>query len=184
MAMDSDASDLPLALDGDQRAFARIYDRHAPVVLALCRRRYPEDATDALQETFVRAFDRLHELGAPDKLRPWLYAIACRVCNERIRSATRRRKHEEKAMHLAGASHPPPATPTDSTEHHDELDRLSQAINQLDDDERLAIHLHYLERDPVAAATHALGLSRSGYYKLLDRARTRLARLMREVKSA
>jgi DNA-directed RNA polymerase specialized sigma24 family protein len=51
-------------------------------------------------------------------------------------------------------------------------------MERLDDRERLAIHLHYLESDPVKAAASALGLSRSGYYKLLARARERLASLM------
>ena len=44
--------------------------------------------------------------------------------------------------------------------------------------ERLAIHLYYLDADPVGAATSALGLSRSGYYKLLSRAHGRLADLV------
>ena len=46
------------------------------------------------------------------------------------------------------------------------------------DRERLAIHLYYLEADPVNAAMSALGLSRSGYYKLLSRARENLAGLL------
>ena len=33
-----DARDLAAATTGDHEAFARLYDRHAPVVLSLCRR--------------------------------------------------------------------------------------------------------------------------------------------------
>ncbi len=44
----------------------------------------------------------------------------------------------------------------------------------------LAIHLHYLEHDPVDAAMRTLGLSRSGFYKLLGRARASLADLLRD----
>ena len=57
---------------------------------------------------------------------------------------------------------------------------LGPALDGLDDDERLAIHLHYLEHDPVTAARNALGISRSGYYKLLARARTHLAETLRD----
>jgi RNA polymerase sigma-70 factor (ECF subfamily) len=56
-------------------------------------------------------------------------------------------------------------------------------MDQLPERERLAIHLYYLEADPVTAAASALGLSRGGFYKLLARARQQLAVLMREVQS-
>lgn len=61
------------------------------------------------------------------------------------------------------------------------MDALTSAIHSLPDDERLAIHLFYLEDDAANAAADALGLSRSGFYKLLARARQRLAHAMREV---
>ena len=54
------------------------------------------------------------------------------------------------------------------------------ALDQLDDDERLAIHLYYLDSDPVRAAQAALGIGRSGFYKLLTRARESLALQLRE----
>jgi RNA polymerase sigma-70 factor (ECF subfamily) len=57
----------------------------------------------------------------------------------------------------------------------EQLDRLTAALERLEDDERLAIHLYYLEHDPVIAAREAMRLSRSGYYKLLARARQKLA---------
>lgn len=70
---------------------------------------------------------------------------------------------------------PSPAAPV---EHAEALDRLTSALDELPDEERLAIHLYYLEPDPVAAAGASLGLSRSGFYKLLARAKTHLGTLM------
>jgi RNA polymerase sigma factor (sigma-70 family) len=182
--MHEDAQDIALALDGDHLAFTRLYDRHAPVVLSVCRKRAPQDAADAAQEAFIRAFRKLHELDAPDKFRPWVFAIARLVCREQARSAARRNKHEEHAMHLTQQTAPPPPEPARLAERSDQLDQLSHAIDQLEDDERLVVHLHYLDKDPVRAAAQALGLSRSGYYKLLSRARTHLESLMRETRSA
>jgi len=63
----------------------------------------------------------------------------------------------------------------------EQLARLSIALDRLGDDERLAIHLYYMDSDPVAAAHAALGLGRSGFYKLLARARETLAVQLREV---
>ena len=68
--------------------------------------------------------------------------------------------------------------PSGQSEQTEQLDRLSGAMEKLDARERLAIHIYYLEADPVRAASSALGLSRSGYYKLLARARDRLAGLL------
>jgi RNA polymerase sigma-70 factor (ECF subfamily) len=182
-----DAADLAAARAGDDDAFGRIYDRHAPVVLSLCRRHAPAEAEDATQETFIRAYRKLDKVEQAEKLRSWLYAIARRVCSERSRSARRRARHEEgfavsraasQTDTLPGAT-PATADPTRRAEHAEQLDRLGTALDQLDDRERLAIHLYYLEADPVQAAASALGLSRSGYYKLLGRAREQLAALMK-----
>jgi hypothetical protein len=64
--MSDDASDLSAALAGNPEAFARLYDRHAPVVLSLCRRSSSlADAEDAMQETFLRAYRKLHQLDRP-----------------------------------------------------------------------------------------------------------------------
>lgn len=161
-------------------AFARIYDRHSAVVRALCMRAGlpASDADDAVQETFLRAYRLLHQVTDAEHLRTWLYAIARLVCAERRRAAARRSRHESAAaQELADMNGLQPSTdlPEASCEHAEALDKLSAAIDELPDDERLAIHLYYLEPDPVGAATATLGLSRSGFYKLLARARTRLS---------
>src|SRR6185295_20002960 len=110
--MTDDARDVAAARNGDAEAFARLYDRHAAVVLSLCRRNCTTEADDAVQETFLRAYRSLHRLDGPDCLAAWLYAIARRVCAERRRSGKRRRHHEEQAM-LAQAARPTIQTPVD-----------------------------------------------------------------------
>ena len=184
-SMDNDSRDLADARAGDHHAFGRLYDRHAPVVLSICRRRLAHDAEDAMQETFIRAYHRLEDLADADRLRPWLFAIARYVCLERHRAARRRAHHEEHAMNQSLATHPPatPHSPADIA-RSEELDRLGAALEHLTDEEQLAIHLYYLDSDPAAAAALTLGLSRSGFYKLLARARTRLQALMKEAKTA
>jgi len=186
-----EAADLAAAQAGDDDAFARIYDRLGPVVLSLCRQRSLSEAEDAAQETFIRAHRLLHKVENAGRLRPWIYAIARRVCSERSRAARRRARHEERAAVSRrqvrtsgrGASATGTATgdPSRDSDHAEQLDLLGTALEKLDDRERLAIHLYYLEADPVRAATAAMDLSRSGYYKLLARAREHLAAFMTEV---
>ena len=59
-------------------------------------------------------------------------------------------------------------------EHAEASAALTAAIDSLPDEERVAIHIYYLEHDPVTAAASALRLSRSGFYKLVNRARAHL----------
>lgn len=187
---DDDARDLAAAIAGDHEAFARIYDRHAAVVLSLCRMRAGSPrgdlsaAEDACQETFIRAFRLLPRVNGSVSgsggLRSWLYAIARRVCSEARRSITRRHKHEGAAMVMMFEQQRSRLTiemreSENRVTLREQLDRLTAALDCLDDDERLAIHLYYLERDPVIAAREAMRLSRSGYYKVLARARGKLA---------
>jgi RNA polymerase sigma-70 factor (ECF subfamily) len=123
----------------------------------------------------------LHHLAGAEGFRAWMYGIARRVCAERRRAAGRRAKHEEEAAAFRMGQFMPMLEGCEAASRAEQLARLSVALDALPKDERLAVHLHYLERDPAAAATSALGLSRGGYYKLLARARNRLAALLREV---
>ncbi|MBP2000651.1 RNA polymerase sigma-70 factor (ECF subfamily) [Paenibacillus shirakamiensis] len=43
-------------------------------------------AEEAVQDTFVRAYERIHQLKEPDKLRSWLIRIAVNRCREKQRS--------------------------------------------------------------------------------------------------
>lgn len=211
-----DARDLAEAKHGDQGAFRRLYDRHAAVVLSLCRSRCggsrggggragggagggmwgggggidggDGEACDACQETFIRAFAMLSrvngEASSPGGFRRWLYAIARRVCAERRRAFSRRVRHEGAAMSAVALMIDRTQARCESAAaqaaEREALDHLTDALDQLDESEQLAIHLHYLDADPVVAAREALGLSRSAYYKLLGRARDRLAALMQK----
>jgi RNA polymerase sigma-70 factor (ECF subfamily) len=202
--MTPDASDLRTAREGGpqaEAAFARLYDRHSPVVLALCRKQMGDgtEADDALQETFIRAFGMLERVTEDEGVRSWLYAIARHVCAERRRSSARRHKHETKAAELAMNASltdhrvPVPDLPPGAKEHGqasatsaeraEQLRLLSRALDQLPDNERLAIHVYYLDADPMTAAQQVLGVSRSGFYKLLARARERLAAILCEARA-
>ncbi len=181
--MTDDARDLNAARAGDHQAFARLYDRHAAVVFSLCRGRCADEAEDATQETFIRAYKLLTQLDSPEALRPWLYAIARRVCAERRRAASRRHRHQEAAVMIRAAGTLATDISLDAADKAEQLDRLTTAIEALPDNERLAVHLFYIEDDPAVVAAAALKLSRAGFYKLLARARNKLAARMREVPS-
>ncbi len=186
----NDCHDLDLVRSGDHDAFGRIHDRHAPLVLSVCRRHGPggpsgsrTEAEDATQEVFIRAYRKLHDVHDCTRLAAWLCTIAGYVVRERRRALARRLKHEGAAMTAATHTHggvSPSDPPEVDLERRERFAALESALDRLPDDERLAIHLHYLEHDPVSAARRTLGISRSGFYKLLGRARSHLADQLRD----
>ena len=73
---------------GNEAAFEVIYDRHHRGLLSFCRHLLGsrEEAEDALQQTFVSAYDHLTRAGAIKRLKPWLYTIARNRCISMIRA--------------------------------------------------------------------------------------------------
>src|SRR5690348_11503010 len=67
---------------GNDAAFEAIYDRHHLGVLAFCRHMLacPDEAEDAVQHTFIQAYDSVRRGDRDIKLKPWLYAIARNRC--------------------------------------------------------------------------------------------------------
>jgi len=58
------------------------------------------------------------------------------------------------------------------------IEQLREMITALPEKERLALHIFYLQGKSADNARRIMGLSRSGFYRLLDRARKRLERLL------
>src|SRR6202451_336207 len=73
---------------GDPAGLAAAYDSYATALHAYCRSllREPADAADAVQDTFLIAAAKLAGLRDPDRLRPWLYAVARNERHRRLRA--------------------------------------------------------------------------------------------------
>src|SRR5713226_6730009 len=84
---------------GDPAGLAAVYDRYAASLYAYCRSLLaePADAADAVQDTFLIAAAKLGGLRDPDRLRPWLYAVARNECFRRLRARARMADLDEAA---------------------------------------------------------------------------------------
>ena len=73
-----DAELVEEVLDGNEAALKQLVDRHLQAVYTFCLRYTgsPEDAQDAAQETFLKAWRNLHRFDRKKSLRTWLFAIA------------------------------------------------------------------------------------------------------------
>jgi RNA polymerase sigma factor (sigma-70 family) len=74
-------------LKGDTNAFEAIVSEHERLVynIALKMLQSPEDAQDAVQETFIKAYQSLGAFRGESKLSVWLYRLASNVCIDMLR---------------------------------------------------------------------------------------------------
>jgi RNA polymerase sigma-70 factor (ECF subfamily) len=89
------SGDPALAAAGDTRAFERLYREHVPRILGLARRMMgSEEATEIVQDVFVRAWQKLHTFRGEAQFGTWLYRLAINVILARRAShATRRARY-------------------------------------------------------------------------------------------
>jgi RNA polymerase sigma-70 factor, ECF subfamily len=79
------------ALEGDERAFARLFTDAHPPLLRYLRGMAPELAEDAAADTWLEVARGLDGFTGPEPaFRAWLFAIARRKVIDRIRYETRR----------------------------------------------------------------------------------------------
>ena len=158
-------------LKGGQSSFEALYDRYAPLIRAICRDATGNlsDAQDLTQEALLRSYQKLQDLRNPDYFGGWLVGIARRVCKEW------RRRQANNPHRYVGPQVDELAQSIATGNGNETLDHLGRAITQLPEKERMAVHVFYLQQHPVEQARTLLGLSRSGFYRVLERARKRLA---------
>src|SRR6476619_7330818 len=98
-AAGDDASDVAAAAAGDVHAFERVYRRHvARIHSTAVRMLGPEEADDATQDVFVRAWQRLGQFRGDSAFGTWLFRLAVNVMlSRRAVVATRHRRHVEDA---------------------------------------------------------------------------------------
>jgi RNA polymerase sigma factor (sigma-70 family) len=158
-----------LAAEGDERAFEAVYDRHHRALLGYCRHFLGsvDEAEDALQQTFLRAHRALLAHGAPDELRPWLFAIARNRCKTLV-AARRPDAPEDEAAE--------PSTDGLRSEVEDRADlrALLADVAALPEDQRSALVLAELADMPHAEIGAVIGVPATKVKALVHQARTRL----------
>ncbi|MEZ4903529.1 MAG: sigma-70 family RNA polymerase sigma factor [Spirosomataceae bacterium] len=72
---------IDLVLNGNHAAYRFLVDRYKKMVFSICLRILPntEDAEDASQESFLRAFQQLNTYEGKSKFSTWLYTITYRI---------------------------------------------------------------------------------------------------------
>ncbi|MEE4540393.1 RNA polymerase sigma factor [Streptomyces sp. V4-01] len=165
------------AVDGDQEAFGRIFDRHAKTVYNHVFRRTADwsEAEDVTATVFLHAWRRRSETVLDrESALPWLLGIA-----DRLLSNTRRRLRRAEALLYRLVSHDEPVG--DHAERVagmvDDARRMSEvhrALARLPRHEREVVELCVWSGLDQQAAAVALGVAVGTVKSRLHRARRRL----------
>ncbi|MDH5643447.1 MAG: RNA polymerase sigma factor [Gemmatimonadota bacterium] len=84
------AVDAALAASGDATAFERLYRAHASRIHSLARRMVgPDEADEATQDVFVRAWDKLSTFRGDAAFSTWLHRVAVNVMLGRRQKAAK-----------------------------------------------------------------------------------------------
>lgn len=154
---------------GDREAFGQLYDRYAGLVRSICFETTGDVtcAQDLSQDVFLAAYRQFDQLKDPKCFCAWLISIA-RLSGRQWRRTRLRDRHR-----LAGENIEDIADGRGFED--DRWSDLQAAMSALTEEERLGIHLFYLQEQPADLARQLLNLSASGFYRLLTRARQKLA---------
>jgi RNA polymerase sigma factor (sigma-70 family) len=155
---------------GEPAGLATAYDKYAGDLYGYCQSllQDPNDAADAVQDTFVIAASKLGGLRDPERLRAWLFAVARNECLHRMKTRNAAAPLQD-APELADES----VDVGGAAERAETVALVRAAVGGLNDGERDVITQlwHGLDVPEVAAV---LGVSRNHAYTLFARARDQL----------
>lgn len=172
---------------GDTEAFAALVALHERFVYNLALRTLgnAEDAADAAQESFVRAWLALPAFRQDSLFRTWLYRIVLNLCINRLPRLRRELKdltHEEMAEIPEPASSGP--DPLASLEAQEQRAFLHREIDRLPEQYRLLVSLRYqheLSYEEIAGLLSLpVGTVKTGLFRAKARLREALSTIDKE----
>jgi RNA polymerase sigma factor (sigma-70 family) len=161
---------------GNDAAFEAIFDRYHRGILAFCRHMLssPEEAEDAVQHSFIQAYDSMRRGDRELKLKAWLYTIARNRCLSMLRA----RREQAAELHDL-----PTAGLAEEVQQRSDLRDLLGDIRELPDDQRAALVLSEVGDLSHPEIATVVGCEPSKVKSLVFQARTSLieTRKAREV---
>ncbi|RKU08418.1 hypothetical protein C6501_16460 [Candidatus Poribacteria bacterium] len=174
-----DAELIQRTLAGDNNAFSELVKKYQKQVHALAWRKIGDfhAAEDITQDTFLKAYQRLHTLKEPHRFAGWLYVIASRRCLAWFR----KKRLQKQVLENIGT----PVTNRDAYSKHvaeeqaktiDEAQQevVKKLLETLKESDRTVITLHYFGEMTCEEMSEFLGVSANTIKSRLRRARNRM----------
>jgi len=170
----SDQQLVALFRAGHDEAFRVIHDRYRQRLFAYTRQMLPhrQDAEDAIQDIFVRAYAGLRANHRELALRAWLYRVAHNRCIDELRRPS---PPPPEVLELLRS---PVHDPIDEADRRESLRRLIADVRRLPEQQRSALLMRELGGMSYADMADALGVTVPAVKSLLVRARLALGQAL------
>ena len=166
---------------GDAGAFTSLVETHQERLLRLCERMLgdPEEARDAAQEVFLKAFRKAGEVRPLGQVYTWLYRIAVNLCLNKLRrrKLVRFLRFETDPEEPGAPAFDPPDAgpdPISALESRRRWQSTSKAIAKLPDNQRAVLILVRFEGLSYRQAAEVLGITEGAVESRLFRAMRRI----------
>jgi RNA polymerase sigma-70 factor (ECF subfamily) len=172
LEVNDDATLVAATLAGRSEAFGTLVERYDRAVYNLCLRtlRDAEEAKDASQEAFLKAFRALKTFRPGAKFSTWIFSIAYHACCDRL---GRRKRFSDSELPDQADPSPGPAL---VAERRDEASELRAAIDSLPEKYRTVITLYHLQGHQYEEIAQVLSLPMGTVKTHLFRAKEQLRR--------
>ena len=162
---------------GELAAFSELFALQEARVyrLALTILQNEQDAEDAVQDAYIRIFERIKHFKGDAAFQTWMTTIVVNLCRDKMRrNKVRRAISLDWIRNRAGEDNV-----VEEVSRRQNQQRIWSYVNQLDEKHRLPVILHYLERLSCDEVANVLGLRTSVVYSRLNTARKRLRHMMK-----
>ncbi len=162
------------ACRGDRESFAALMERYQDGVFGhlLSRCGDPGRAQEVTQDAFVTAFTTLSRLEKPASFRSWVIGIGINLL--------RRRKKEIANIDLLQGAQDGREDGLGALASNEQLNAVRQAIDDLPDNYRTALMMHYFDKQRGKAIGEELGVSEGAVHMILLRARKALSEKLKD----
>jgi len=169
-----------LALGGDGTAFEQIIARYERRVMTVAIRLLGtrDDAQDAAQEVFYRAFKYLHRLDPQKPVEPWLIRMTVNACRDIGRKRQKWRSTFPETTAPEAVATDPSGDPHAGLAGEQERQMVWKALDSLPEKERMAIVLRDIEGFSTSEVAAILRSSETTVRSQVSRGRLRMKELI------
>jgi len=173
------------AAQGHREAFSQLVEEHKRAVYGLCLRILSdrEEARDAAQEAFARAYAALDSFDLSQPFAPWVLRIARNHCLDLLRRRLPARARVELDADPEGGS-PPDLLDPEAERGDDRLEKaqareaLGEAVAALPANYREVVHLFHVEQLSYKEIAQVMGVPMGTVMTWLHRARSKLRQFL------
>jgi RNA polymerase sigma factor (sigma-70 family) len=184
--IDNDADRIERVLRGDSTAFRELVNRHKDYAFTLAYRilNSREDAEEAAQDAFVRAYNALASFNREAKFTTWFYRIVVNC------ALTVQQRRKSKTVDIDDAkilmAHPDIVgrganDTTNAMKQQEQKFYIQKALKLLSPDDVTMITLFYLKENSLEEIAETVGIETNTVKVKLHRARKRLADAMQNI---